>query len=206
MRFYRLFFLLATLLLFLSARAQSNSVGIRNGRFIQLEHTFARHIPLMIEHSMYSDKISRQYFRLHAGYRQEWLKNHLRLSGIAYWGSEHNGNYQDMGVFVSAGYDFGKKHEYLLQTTLNPHYDTGLKYKTCIGVLACLHVYRLASFCLEYTNLPEYRQSENRIRTGVRLRLTHPEWGQLSVTPLVSIPVDERYEKIRLHVDFAYLF
>lgn len=186
--------------------AQTNRIAMRDSRFLQFQHVFFKHMPLMLEHSIYSEKISLQHFRLYAGYKHQFVNNHLRLQCLAYWGSTHNGMYQDYGAFVAASYHFDSDDNYSLHATLNPHYDTGLNYKTCCSFETYVGVFKVAALYLAFSNIPEFRQPEDRIRAGVRLRIQSLAHGTLSVCPQMSIPLQQRYEKIRLHVNFAYCF
>lgn len=186
--------------------AQSNQIGFRDSRFFQIQHTFNRHWPVMLEHSIYSEKISLQHFRIHAGYMHLFFDNHFSLECLGYFGSTHKGSYQDYGAFVRLGYHFDTEDNYSLQGTLNPHYDTGLDYKTCFAISTYVGLCHVAALFLEYTTIPEFRQSEKCIRTGTRIRINSPQYGTLAVTPMLSIPIQQRYERIRLHVNFAYQF
>ena len=186
--------------------AQSNKISMRDSRFIQFQHTFMHHWPVMLEHSIYSEKISLQHFRIHAGYQHQILEDRLTMEFLGYFGSTHKGSYQDYGAFVRMAYRFDADDNYSLQGILNPHYDTGLDYKTCFAFSTYVGFCKVAAFYLEYTTIPEFRQSEERVRTGARIRINSPQYGTLAVTPMLSIPLQQRYEKIRLHVNFTYQF
>ena len=192
MKQYLLFFIFTIVSTFTFAQETKlhNRIGMRDSRYLQYEYTIGRHVPLMLEHSIYSDKLNLQHFRVAAGYTNDFLRSHL-----------HN-----FGAFLTLGYRFDTRQRYQLSATLNPHYDTGLDYKTCVSALALVGMNDVFSIVAEFTNIPEFRQSDDRIRFGVDIHFASARYGWLSVRPLLSVPLGQRYEKVRVHVNFDYAF
>lgn len=203
-----LFILFTTISTFMFAQEniRHNRIGMRDSRYLQYEYTIGCHVPLMLEHSIYSDKLKLQHFRVAAGYTSDFFRSHLHADFRAYAGGIWRGNYHDYGAFLTLGYRFDTRQRYQLIATLNPHYDTGLDYKTCVSTLILVGLNDVFSLVSEFTNIPEYRQSDDRIRLGGDIHFTSTRYGRLSVRPLLSIQLGQRYEKIRLHVNFNYIF
>lgn len=210
-RAHRVLYLVLLLLLtfhfsHLHTQAQENTLSMRDSRYVQFTHSFLHsHLPVTLEHSIYSEKISLQHFRLYAGYSTD-IGKHLQLSLTAYAGSTHKGSYQDYGARFDGTLFFDSAHRYNALAVINPHQDSGLGYKTCYSLSTQLGFLPMAALHAEYTTIPEFRQSEQRIRVGICLHVESVRYGQLRVTPLLSIPLRQRYEKIRLHVNFDYHF
>ena len=208
MKQYLLFFIFTIVSTFTFAQETKlhNRIGMRDSRYLQYEYTIGRHVPLMLEHSIYSDKLKLQHFRVAAGYTNDFLRSHLHTDFRAYAGGIWRGNYHDFGAFLTLGYRFDTRQRYQLSATLNPHYDTGLDYKTCVSALALVGMNDVFSIVAEFTNIPEFRQSDDRIRFGVDIHFASTRYGWLSVRPLLSVPLGQRYEKVRVHVNFDYAF
>ena len=196
--------ILCTFFSYTPLQAQNASLNFRDSRFLQFRYRFAHHFALAFEHSLYSDKPANQYFRFYGG-AQANLTKRFSLSAEAYFGSIYRDTYQNSGAFLTASYVFGPER-FILQATFNPHYDTTFYYESCYSFLLRWRASRVVGLFGQFTNIPEYRQPERRIRTGFSLSLTQPPYGTLAATPLISIPIDGRYEQIRLHINLAYQF
>ena len=199
-----LLFIFFTLLSNTPLQAQNASLLFRDSRFLQFRYRFAHHYALALEHSIYPNKLSNQYFRFYGGAAFHPTQR-LTLSAEAYFGSIYRDTYQNSGAFLSAAYVFGSDR-LMFKATFNPHYDTTFYYESCYGFLLQWRTSRVVSLLGQFTNTPEYRQPERRIRTGFSVSLTQPPFGTLTATPLLSIPIDGRYEQIRLHINLAYQF
>jgi len=188
------------------------SVGFRNSHFASVQYTFANHTAVAVEQSLFAEKLQCQHIRLYGIYPPLQLTSRINLSGEAYFGTTYNGSYQDMGAVVTANANIfhGNNEKATGRTNIyasvNPHYDTTLKYKTCFAAGFETHLCRSISFVSEYTTIPEYRQSEQRLRCGFRFFIMSQNYGSLSVQPLVSIPLEELPQNSRFHVNFTYTF
>lgn len=201
-----LFYTFSTALTYAQNDTLHFCIGLRDTRYLQIEYTIGHHFPIQLEHSLYSDKLKLQHYRVSAGYSDQFFRSRLYTGFRAYWGGIWRGNYQDYGAFLTLGYCFDSHQRYQVAVTLNPHYDTGLDYKTCFSTEALVGWNDVGSFVMEYSTIPEFRQSEERIRLGIDIHFWSSSYGCLAVRPLISIPIHQRYEKIRLHVNFNYMF
>lgn len=181
----------------LSAAAQFG-IGLRDTRYVNVNYTFARYFNLELEHSVYAEKFKCQHIRFAAAYTRD--VSNWRFQAKPYFGTLYNGNYYDLGALATVQY---RPIERLaLEGTLNPHYDSGLKYKTCFRVGATCQVYKALSLVAQYSTIPEYRESEKRVRAGLRFDVDH-----LWVMPLLSIPVESgKTKSIRVAVGCGYQF
>ena len=110
----------------LSAAAQFG-IGLRDTRYVNVNYTFARYFNVELEHSVYAEKFKCQHIRFAAAYTRD--VSNWRFQAKPYFGTLYNGNYYDLGALATVQY---RPIERLaLEGTLNPHYDSGLKYKTC---------------------------------------------------------------------------
>ena len=188
--------------------AQTNSIGIRDSRYLQYTYTIQHHFPLTIEQSLFSDNFRLQHIRIMGGYQHSIPLSHnnrLNLNYSLYFGGLYNGNYQDYGLKINTQY-YWSNLGLTLQGILNPHYDTSFYYTTCYSIGAQIKLNYYVSLFAHYTNIPEYRQIEERVKTGFQIQLFSSEDRCLTVRPHFAIPVHEPYQNTRLHVDFAYLF
>lgn len=199
-----LFFTLCTLQLM----AQTNRIGLRDSRYLQYTHIFARHFPVTLDHSLYSDNIKMQHCRLLAGYQhQVALKadNQFRFNYSLYYGGLYNGAFQDYGLKIDAEFHC-PAIRCILMGTFNPHYDTQLYYSTCYSIGLQFRLNSTVSLFAQSTNIPEYRQPQDRVKAGFSIHVLSSSSRSLVVQPHASIPVNQPYQNTRLHVDFAYLF
>ena len=111
--------------------------------------------------------------------------SHITIKCKPYFGGNYRADYCDFGVRLGALYRIGRVG---LGADINPHYDSGYKYKTCWRAGASFRVYKELRLVAEYTTIPEYRESEKRVRFGFRYG-TERMW----VMPLISAGI-ERYE------------
>lgn len=177
-------FTLLLLLCSVTNAAAQFGLGLRDTRFVNVNYTFANHYNVELEHSFYNEAFKLQHLRLSFTYMA--TIKHFTIKCKPYFGITYNAAYHDAGALVNAAYRIGRVG---LDATLNPHYDSGLKYKTCWGVGASCRVYKQLSIVAQYTTVPEYRQSENRFRAGFRIDV-----DRLWVMPLLSTCVD-RFDK-----------
>ncbi len=162
-----------------SAASAQFGLGLRDTRFVNINYTFANAYNVELEHSLYDEAFKLQHLRLAFTYQTD-IK-HFTIRCKPYFGTTYNTAYYDFGLQASVIYHIGRVQ---LGATINPHYDSGLKYKTCWSAGAACRVYKIFSVTAQYTTVPEFRQSENRIRAGFRVDTKH-----LWVMPLYSFDV-----------------
>lgn len=163
-----------------AAVAQRVELGLRDTRFIYAKWNITNHFNIGLEHSVYSEKFKLQHIRLAAAYHTA-IKN-FNIECMPYFGTVYNGDYYDLGALLTAGYRIAGR--VTLEASVNPHYDSGLEYKTCWRAGATCRIWRELSAVAQYSTIPEYRQSEKRVRLGLRF-----DTQRLWVMPLVSISV-----------------
>ena len=179
-----------------SASAQIH-IGLRDNRYARIGYTLKDSYLFTLEHSIYSEKFGFQKARLYVGYKHNW-KN-LGIQANLYASTLWNGNYQDCGVLATAHYRIF--NPWIVYATLNPHYDSEYDYMTCFTVATDVEVIKGLALTAQYTTIPEYRLSEKRVRAGL-----HLSYGNLSVTPLLSIPTDGNTKSIRVLCSFSFSF
>lgn len=172
------------------------SVGLRESQYAFAAISFCNHWSTKIEESLYSEPIDYQRIRLYAGYsiRKERFSGELLLYVSTLW----NGKYKDYGAKFITNVELLSFWD--VDLTINPHFDTGLSYKTCYSMGTGLKITKDISFLLHYSTIPEYRISEKRIRLGARFRSK-----KLSVTPELSISTG-KIKKLRTLCSMQYVF
>ena len=181
----------------LTAMAQFG-IGMRDTRYLNINYTFATRFNAEFEHSVFAEKFKYQHVRFSGSYTLP-VKN-FEFQAKPYFGTLYDGDYYDVGAFLCVRYNVVKP--LMLCGTLNPHYDSGFSYKTCFMLGAECKVYKDLSVVAQYTTIPEYRQSEKRIRAGLKLDV-----GRLWVQPLLSIPVESgKTKSVRVAVSMGYQF
>lgn len=196
----RLRILFTALLLTVVARGLAQfGVGVRDNRYIYGDFTFARHLEVKLEHSVFSEKFGYQYVRGYFGYKNGW--NDLTYKTQAYFGTTYNGSYYSAGALVKGRYTLVRR--LLVDAALNPHYDSDYGYKTCFSAgLGCV-ITKNIDILAAYTTIPEYRMSEKRVRAGFDFHVK-----SLSVYPELSIAVDgsSKTKSLRALMGFRYQF
>ncbi len=172
------------------------SVGTRDNQYIYGEYQY-NNWNLKLEESVYAEKIGFQYLRLYTGYQ---LKLHQStLSVYPYFGTTYNGNYYSTGCFIDGKYHFLDKFNFF--ASINPHYDSGYKYKTCYRIGVGMNLTSQIGIKAEFQDMPIYRMKEKRLKGGIFFKT-----GNLMVIPQLSIPSEGVINNIRCIVDFKYIF
>lgn len=171
-------------------------LGLRDNRYAGIGYVFSSKYDLKIEQSMYPEKLGFQYVRLNAN--ANFSAADLMLSYKLYYGLLYNRDYHDVGGNFRIGYNFIKRLN--VYADVNPHYDSGYDYKTNYGFGLKAKVYKGAGFVVGYSTIPEYRQSEKRIRAGLIF-----EENTLSVSPVISLPAEKDLTTMRVLVSIDYV-
>ena len=158
-------------------------LGLRDTRFVNVNYTIGGKYNIELEHSLYNEKFSKQHVRLSFSYKTDI--SHFTIKCKPYFGTIYSADYCDLGVRLGATYHIGRVD---LGADINPHYDSGYKYTTCWRAGASCRVYKELRLVAEYTTIPEYRESEKRVRAGFRYG-TERLW----VMPLFSTCI-ERFD------------
>lgn len=173
-------------------------IGLRDNQYGQLGYTWKSFWKIMLEHSIFSQKLNTQYIRFSLSYIRQWKD--LGLEIYPYYGTLYNGDFYNTGLALNLQWQFIKKIS--IEGVINPHYDIGFGYNTCFMSGTNIYLYKNISFVAQYSTIPEYRMKEGRFRTGVYIAV-----GGLTVMPLLSIPIDDHSGKhIRLLMGFEYEF
>ena len=144
---------------------------------------------------MFPEKIGFQYVRAIA--EANFSIEHLMISYKLYSGLLYNQNFYDVGADLKLDYTLVNRIE--LFADVSPHYDSGYEYKTNYGVGTSVRLYKGMWLVGQYTTVPEYRMSEKRIRAGFIFKENN-----LSVTPVISIPVKKEIKSMRVLVSMDY--
>lgn len=172
------------------------SVGTRDNQYFYGSYQY-KGWNVKLEESVYAEKIGFQYLRLYGGYtlfNPTWS-----ISAQPYFGSTYNGDYQSMGCMLEGKYTLEDKYHFAV--VVNPHYDTGYKYKTNFKLSAGMDLTHQIGIKAEYQEMPIYRMKEKRVKGGFIFKT-----GNLSVSPQLSIPAEGAINNIRCIVDFHYCF
>lgn len=163
--------------------------GVRDTRYVNVSYTFLSHWRAKLEHSVYAESFSRQYVRLYMAYRRRFGR--LSISGEPYFGMTYSNSYRSMGFNIDAGADITRWM--FAEAGFTPHYDSGTGYsslyKASLGFRCTGNIAAIGTF----TNRPENRMPEKRMRAGVRFSVKN-----LWAFPEVSFPV-ERGKGLGLH-------
>ncbi|MDO4319710.1 MAG: hypothetical protein Q4C34_03970 [Bacteroidales bacterium] len=194
----RIFLLILSVSSIIAACAQIDA-GLHNTRFIYGGYTFADHYRVALSHSLFSEKFGFQQIGLSAEYFGDF--GSLGYEAKAYCATAWNGDYRQAGGVV--GVNFTPLNVLHLIGRINPHYDSGYKYKTCFSLGASVDLNSSIDVHASYTTIPDYRKSEKRVHAGFGLRS-----GRLTVIPEVSIPVagEQKYKNLRVLVSLNYCF
>lgn len=185
-------FLIFCILLSLPSYSQWN-IGVRYNRYIYGSFTINNHYLIALEQSVYSDKIGFQSLRTYTGYITSYKS--LNVQGIAFYGSSYNKAYWNVGASINVR--CLTPWRLFIDGELSPFYDSAYKYSTTylagLGVVLSSKI----DFFLRYTNIPEYRMSENRVHVGFRFHV-----GQLSVQPVLSVGKINKVVSLRPLIGF----
>lgn len=183
---------------FTTANAQF-SVGIKDSRYVYGAYRLANGIDFKLDHSLYSEKMGFQRVGLHIGYERSLpygLGVEADLSGATVW----NGNYQVVSCELSLNY---RIHGFGVEATVDPRYDSGMKYDTCWRLGLSQQLTRPIAVTLQYTTIPVYRMSEKRIDGGFVFKVDN-----LTVAPALSVSAQKetRFKNMRVQMSMNYQF
>ena len=168
--------------------SQSIEVGLRDNNYVHADFRSKSGWIAGYEQSLLNVALKEQSGRVFARYvlnKEQW-----DISGTAYYGTEYTGNWQTYGAFVEGIYRM--KHLYV-DGIINPHYDTGLDFKLCYQAEVSFSLWykqennQRIELCASYGNVPEYRQTTDNLRAGLKFKA-----GNLWVKPMISIPFEEK--------------
>lgn len=172
-------------------------LGIRDSRYFQAGYQFEHGTYLNLEHSAFSEIFQYQKIRLGGGYTHN--RKDFTLDTNLYGSTLWNGGYHDAGLYIMGDYRIRKPWK--IDVALNPHYDTELGYQTCFFVGTSVNVHRDIALTAHYSTIPEYRESEKRVRIGAKLKVAN-----LWVHPVISIPATKDTKNFRVLCSMRYLF
>lgn len=186
------FFLLLQGVIWVSA--QSILVGVRDNQYARIGYT-CKHWSGILEHSVFTSKFKNQVLNGYVGYQSQ--TGQLEYRGTLYGGFQYNKLYHSYGGMCEG--------KYLLTSWcyveggIRPHYDSSYGYETAylgeVGFKLHQEIYLTTS----YTNYPEYRLCEERIKGGLLIKVRN-----LEVKPELSIPVHSKMENLRFLLSFDY--
>lgn len=174
-------------------------VGLRSNRLPYIGCDFKNGTGVRIYQSVYSEKLGHQYIRLEGSWTRPYNKITLGCKMLA--GSAYNGSYQNLSAQCALEY----RPCQLLRchAQIAPWYDTSLSYNTCYLFGTDLRLTDNISLNFALTDIPDYRQWEDRLKVGVTFCVLN-----LSVNPLLSFDMSKEYrgKNIRPTINFTYRF
>ncbi len=171
-------------------------IGMRDARYVNAGYSFSNGLTVGAEHSIYSEDFEYQKIRIFAKYYHAW--ENMSISTSVYGSTLWNRDYQDYGGAVTLRYNLLKI--WGIEASINPHYDTHYGYMTCYTLGSDVRIIDNVALVGQYSTIPEYRLDEKRVRVGLRLTK-----GNLSITPMVSIPVgNDSQEEVRMLCNCSY--
>lgn len=181
------------------APARKLGAGVRESYYVNVGASVADHAFVRAEHSVYSYEARNQYWRLYAGGMAR--VPFVSFEGSAFYGRTWGGSYWSAGALLTArALPLGPVS---VTATLNPLYDSALKYHTCFSAGLAVKVCKPVSLLASYTTIPEFRESEKRVRAGVEVSV-----GGLRVRPELSVAAESehRSRSLRLLMSCSYTF
>lgn len=186
------FFLLLQGMVLVSA--QSILVGVRDNQYTRIGYAY-KHWSGILEHSVFTSKFKNQVLNGYVEYQGN--TGRLEYRGTVYGGFQYNKLYHSYGGMCEGIYPLASWC--YVEGGIRPHYDSSYGYETAYwgGVGFKLHreIYLTAS----YTNYPEYRLCEERIKGGLLIKVRN-----LEVKPELSIPIHSKMENLRFLLSFGY--
>lgn len=174
--------------------SQSILLGVRDNQFARIGYTY-RNWSGILENSIFITKFKNQVLNGYLNYRGEIGK--INYYGTLYSGFHYNNFYHSYGGICELKYSIIPWC--FIRGGIRPHYDSNYGYKTAytgnLGVKLHHDIYLLAT----YTNYPEYRLCNERIKGGLLLQVQN-----LEVQPEISIPINNKIENIRFLLSFNY--
>lgn len=175
------------------------AVGIEDSRYVYGSYRLKNGIDFKLEHSLYSEKMGFQRLGLHVGYEKSFPHGFMLETDV--WGATTwNRNYQVVSCEVTLNYFI---HGFGAKATINPHYDSGLKYNTCWCIGVSQKIINPIAITLQYTTIPVYRMSEKRIDGGFEFKVKN-----LTVSPKLSVSAQKetRFKNMRVLMSMNYEF
>lgn len=180
------------------------SVGMRETKYVNVAYTLNDKYLFKIEHSIFVSKFKQQYIRTYVGYKH-LFSDKWSISTIPYFGITYSSSYYNLGCIMNVKYDISKWLS--LQANINPHYDTFYKSEICFANNIKIYLNKYIYFFGEYTTIPEYRESEKRCRTGLIFHMGIPGTKtELSVLPMLSIPIENKIKTLRIQTNMNFTF
>ncbi|MDD6482267.1 MAG: hypothetical protein PUF65_08415 [Lachnospiraceae bacterium] len=170
-------------------------IGFRDSKYAILGYTIDNKWQLQFDHSVFSEHFKYQYIRISGGYN--YTKGQIGLSANVYGGITYCNSFYDMGAKIY-GYYLPLKW-FGINAVINPHYDEGYDYKTCYMIGTLFRVTNEFSVLAQFNTIPEYRQSEDRVKIGLSIKVKN-----LHVSPMISVPTNGNTKTVRVLFGFKY--
>lgn len=191
------FFSLISLIIIISTSIYSQTIfmGVRDNQFVQLGYIDKQNWFVIAENSVFVTKMKNQSFNGYLGYKNAIFN--INYMGCIYGGLHYNKLYNSYGGIVELDYD---TFSWLrIKGGIRPHYDSDYGYRTAFLGALSFRVHEDISLQVEYSNYPEYRLCESRLKAGALF-----EVKRLSIKPEISVPTEGNMENIRLLMSFGY--
>lgn len=174
--------------------AQSIILGIRDNQYARLGYTH-KHWSGVIEQSVFASKFKNQVLNGYLGYNA--IYKQLKYNGTIYGGVHYNKLYHSYGLKCEGNYQLTSWCH--VKVGLCEHFDSSYGYETTYLGSIGFKLYKEIYLITSYTNYPEYRLCEERIKSGLILKI-----NDLFVKPEISIPIRSKLENVRLLLSFNY--
>ncbi len=192
----RYFIVLVLLIISISANSQP-IIGLRDNQYAQIGYELNKSAFILLEESIYSEHFSNQKIRFIIGFQSQMGKLDINLA--PYISSLWGGGYYDCGCFLNGRLSL--LNTFALEFILNPHFDSHLKYMTCMSLGLKSGITKTISIFLRYNTIPEYRMNERRLRCGFEFTIDN-----LWVKPEISLPLEGQIKSCRVYCSFVYRF
>lgn len=169
-------------------------LGLKENRYGILNYRL-NNWQIGLKQSIFTENVKFQYIQLNFNYDYTY-NEHLRFSSMVGGGITYSNSFHD--------FDFNLLGEYNIRPVsisaeVQPHYDSEFDYSTNYGFTGKCRITSEVSLKLKYTNIPEFRVSERRIKAGIIF-----ESKNLYVEPEISIPTGDHPRFVRVLCSFTY--
>lgn len=179
---------------YITGSSQSILLGVRDNQFARIGYSH-NNLSITFEHSVFITKFKNQVLNGYLKY--QGTIGQINYYGTLYSGFHYSNLYHSYGGICELKYFITPWWQ--IKGGIRPHYDSNYGYKTAyLGNLSFkLHhdIYLIAT----YSNYPEYRLCEKRVKGGLLLHVQN-----LEVKPEISIPINNKMENIRFLLSFNY--
>lgn len=192
----RVIILLLIMMLYEMANAQFY-IGLRDSKYAFVGYEWNSGWNIKLDQSIFDEGFKNQYIRCTGKYQGHIRHFDFTMSSFA--GTTYNDSFYDLGASIKGTYHPLKWLG--IGAEINPRYDSGYKYETCYMLGTDFYINDEIALLAQYNTIPEYRISEKRAKVGLRFTVNN-----LTVSPMLSLPIEGNAKALRVLVGFQYEF